>query len=113
MTPSTASSCFDRVKNGNETDVDCGGSCGACAGGFSCAIATDCESNACETGRCALPSCENGVRDGFETDVDCGTECGPCATGKACWSDGDCASKQCGAPCTGTLCTGLSLERCY
>jgi hypothetical protein len=112
-TEPATSSCFDRVKNGDETDVDCGGSCGACAGGFSCAIANDCESHACESGRCALPSCNNGVRDGFETDVDCGTQCGPCATGQVCWSHGDCVSKQCGAPCSGTLCGNLSLDRCY
>ena len=29
--------CTDHVKNGNESDVDCGGSCGACPTGAACA----------------------------------------------------------------------------
>lgn len=104
-------SCFDRVQDGDETDVDCGGPCGACAAGLSCNDASDCQTGACD-GTCAPASCDNGVRDGFETDVDCGTECGPCATGEACFSDADCESYQCGAPCSGTFCGDFTLEAC-
>lgn len=104
-------SCFDRVRDGDETDVDCGGSCGACAAGRACEGASDCQSNACD-GTCAAPSCDNGVRDGYETDVDCGGPCGGCALGQACWSGNDCLSGQCGEPCTDVLCPMYTLDSC-
>lgn len=51
-------SCHDGVKNGGETDVDCGGSCGAaCEVGRGCAQGRDCESNVCEGGVCAANPC--------------------------------------------------------
>ncbi len=34
--------CSDGVKNGNETDIDCGGSCSPCAMGAVCAVPADC-----------------------------------------------------------------------
>jgi hypothetical protein len=46
--------CTDTVKNGSETDVDCGGSCGAtCANGKSCLVNGDCVSGNCSSGVCA------------------------------------------------------------
>jgi hypothetical protein len=87
--------CFDRVRDGNETDVDCGGSCGKCAAEATCAIAGDCQSNACNAGTCAAPTCSDGVKDGFEANVDCGTGCGGCANGQACQFTSDCASGHC------------------
>ena len=40
--------CGDSVKNGSETDVDCGGSvCGDCADGKSCNFPSDCVSKVC------------------------------------------------------------------
>lgn len=40
--------CTDGIKNGNETDVDCGGSCpNKCAVGKACAANGDCQTNAC------------------------------------------------------------------
>jgi hypothetical protein len=107
----TAPSCFDRVRNGDESDVDCGGACGACAAGFACSAASDCQTGSCN-GTCAAPSCSDGKRDGFETDVDCGAQCGGCAAGRGCYSNIDCASGQCGAPCTGTFCGDYSLDSC-
>ncbi len=48
-------SCFDGIKNGDETDVDCGGSCNPC------------------------PTCDDGIKNGDETAIDCGgTLCEPC-----------------------------------
>jgi hypothetical protein len=46
--------CSDGVKNGNETDVDCGGAttCGRCANGRTCGAATDCTSGICTGGTC-------------------------------------------------------------
>jgi hypothetical protein len=87
--------CRDRVRDGDETDVDCGGSCQACAGGKQCAAAADCQSQACDAGSCRAASCSDGARDGYESDVDCGGSCGPCAAGLACAVDSDCASGSC------------------
>jgi hypothetical protein len=43
-----APSCTDGIKNGSETDIDCGGSCVAdCANGRACAVNGDCQSNNC------------------------------------------------------------------
>ena len=50
-----AASCTDGVKNGAETDIDCGGStCKACAAGKKCLTATDCKPNLCSSGTCAV-----------------------------------------------------------
>jgi len=50
------STCSDGVKNGSETDVDCGGgTCAACANGRSCSVATDCTSGTCTGGVCVQP----------------------------------------------------------
>ena len=36
-------SCTDQIRNGSETDVDCGGgTCAACANGKACQAGTDC-----------------------------------------------------------------------
>jgi hypothetical protein len=98
--------CTDQIRNGNETDVDCGGSCGPCAFDQRCAAAADCESEHCADGRCAPLPCQNGVQDGTETDVDCGgPTCHPCAGGRHCRVATDCANQRCDAA-SGT-CTDL------
>jgi len=52
--------CDDAVKDGPETDVDCGGGeCPKCALGKACAGAGDCASGVCTAGVCASPqSCK-------------------------------------------------------
>ena len=51
--PPTAN-CKDGIKNGAETDVDCGGTCASkCSVGQACAIAADCLTGACSAGVCA------------------------------------------------------------
>lgn len=113
--PSPRASCFDRVRDGDETGVDCGGTCRVCTAGQTCSAPSDCESGACENGVCGAPSCSNGVRDGIETDVDCGYSCGGCAVGQTCLRNADCASGQCGPPCEpGSLgCdSGYSFQTC-
>lgn len=47
------STCFNGVKDGNETDRDCGGKCPRCAIGRSCATRDDCASARCAGGTCA------------------------------------------------------------
>src|SRR5262249_62133272 len=39
-----AASCRDGIRNGTETDIDCGGTCPPCADLKACAAATDCSS---------------------------------------------------------------------
>jgi hypothetical protein len=104
-----APTCLDLVKNGTETDVDCGGSCGPCTSGKLCGVASDCQSLVC-TGNpksCQVPSCADLVKNQGETDVDCGgaTICARCGTSKACVGAGDCASRVCsGSLCQAAVC---------
>ena len=94
-----AETCRDRVRDGDETDVDCGGGCQPCAGGLACVGGHDCQALACTADRCAAPSCADGLRDGFESDVDCGGPCPACAVGDRCVDDGDCAGVCAGGRC--------------
>ena len=90
-------SCTDGIKNGSETDVDCGGSCPTkCSPGRECLVPGDCTSGVCTGGICQSPTCNDGVRNGSETDVDCGgVTCPKCANGKNCFVNSDCASNAC------------------
>ncbi|MDB4956336.1 MAG: hypothetical protein JWO36_3905 [Myxococcales bacterium] len=91
-----ADACHDRLRDGNETDVDCGGSCLPCAAGVTCNVPADCQTGGCDSGHCRVPTCTDGLRDGFESDVDCGdVGCAPCAIGKVCAAGNDCTSKNC------------------
>jgi len=47
------SSCYDKLQNGDETGIDCGGDCPPC-------------------------SCFNGIKDDNEECTDCGGVCSPC-----------------------------------
>jgi len=60
-----AAKCGDGVKNGNETDVDCGGSCTGCDLGEGCGVPADCLSGACTAGKCVAPgpACALGAAD--------------------------------------------------
>ncbi|MCC6751120.1 MAG: hypothetical protein IT371_25930 [Deltaproteobacteria bacterium] len=54
-------SCTDKVRNGDETDVDCGGTkCGGCEVSKACGVGGDCASGLCSTGKvCAYArSCQ-------------------------------------------------------
>jgi hypothetical protein len=95
MTAAPMNACRDRVRDGDETDVDCGGSCQPCAAMKQCDRPEDCQSRACDAGACRAASCSDGVRDGYESDVDCGGSCAKCMTGLACAADWDCASGNC------------------
>jgi hypothetical protein len=49
-------SCEDGIRNGQETDIDCGGpDCGACELGQMCNVDSDCQSGFCDSGFCAAP----------------------------------------------------------
>jgi hypothetical protein len=89
-------SCSDGSKDGDETDVDCGGSCTPCADGKTCSAPTDCIDAVC-TGTCQGPSCTDKLLNGGETGVDCGgPTCPKCTTGGGCKTAADCDSAVCG-----------------
>ncbi|TRX61373.1 T9SS type A sorting domain-containing protein [Fulvivirga sp. M361] len=52
--------CNDGIQNGDETGIDCGGSCTACDS--------------------SSPTCSDGIQNGNETGIDCGGPCAPCST---------------------------------
>lgn len=105
------SHCGDGVQSGDETDLDCGGSCGPCPSGSECVADSDCESAACDAvpfeyddendgskavvqlRECAVDACFDGRRSGAETAIDCGgPSCRKCALGEAGTLASDCAS---------------------
>lgn len=123
----------DGIKDGDETDVDCGGTkAPACADAKGCKAATDCVSGVCSGAVCQKPTSKDGVKNGDETDVDCGgttTSAPRCATGKGCAADSDCdvarcdaTTKKCAAPShddglknddeTGIDCGGSAPKKC-
>jgi hypothetical protein len=96
-------SCGDAIKNGVETDVDCGGSpdifnpgvdCIRCATGKACSVALDCQSHVCTGNVCQDPTCSDGVKNGAEFAVDRGgpTSCRRCVLNETCGEDSDCAA---------------------
>lgn len=90
--------CSNAVQDGDETDIDCGGSCAArCQPGLACQLNSDCDSHVCADGQCAVPTCADKQRNGEETDVDCGGKsgCGVCDDFGNCASDTDCGSLSC------------------
>ncbi|MCR9160699.1 MAG: hypothetical protein ACE37F_20695 [Nannocystaceae bacterium] len=116
--------CNDGMQNGDETDVDCGGSCDEkCDDGEGCMVDDDCMSDACgDDDTCQStdtdsdtdgdPTCEDGMQNGDETDVDCGNSCGAtCEDGEGCDDGEDCVSGECD-PRTMTCTSGEPVTYC-
>ena len=55
--------CHDSIKNQDESDVDCGGSCGACGTGHTCSRNADCVTSNCSGGLCRPRVTCNGSPD--------------------------------------------------
>lgn len=93
--------CNDTIKNGFESDVDCGGpSCAKCITGKQCAASSDCATNYCDltqaVGICSASLCNDTIKNGLETDVDCGgSSCAKCEAGAGCSVGSDCISGSC------------------
>ncbi len=83
------------MKNGSETDIDCGGCSTKCATAASCNEAADCQSVVCTGGVCQAPTCTDAVKNGSETDIDCGGSCPKCEDGQVCGRAADCQSGVC------------------
>lgn len=93
-------SCGDGQQNGDETDVDCGGSCPGCDEGQACTIPADCKTGLCGAGLCVAPECT--------VDGDCAALDDQCAKG-VCDPDTDTcvaqAANEGGACENGDLCS--------
>jgi alpha-tubulin suppressor-like RCC1 family protein len=48
----TVDPCNDGVRDGTESDIDCGGACAKCSDNRTCIVATDCRGGICESGQC-------------------------------------------------------------
>jgi hypothetical protein len=91
-------SCDDSVLNGDETDVDCGGSvCDPCGASSQCATDSDCTSQMCSPNHtCIEATCTDGLKNQDETATDCGgTKCAGCGAGEPCNIAADCADDMC------------------
>jgi hypothetical protein len=124
-------SCSDGIKNGSETGIDCGGTCGQCGPGKPCLAGTDCQFGVCKAdgtcGACGVaadcPGVESECQHRTCTVGVCGSSLELTGTVLAVQTTGDCKSRQCGAdgkvatvnddtdlpddknPCTNDLCT--------
>lgn len=106
--------CLDGMKNFDEGDIDCGGSCATdCGADGGCMLDSDCASGLCHSMRkhCATSACGDGRMNGQETDIDCGGggSCVPCELYKACANAADCTSDN----CSSNLCAPYPLEWDY
>ncbi|MBI2142826.1 thrombospondin type 3 repeat-containing protein [Candidatus Woesearchaeota archaeon] len=108
----TEYACSDKVKDGDESDVDCGGSCPVkCPNGKACIASTDCRSVYCVSGVCRAGNCTDSYQNQDESDVDCGGGCSKkCEIGGKCKKGTDCETSLCAegvcmaeGPCSNTL----------
>lgn len=103
--------CLNRLTDGGETGMNCGGSCSdKCGVDEPCIVNSDCKSNECFSGKCNDATCEDNRKNNKETDIDCGGKnCDKCEAGKVCNNDADCASDNCD-DMNGFLCNELTRE---
>jgi hypothetical protein len=88
------------VHNQDESDVDCGGSCGAiCPDGSDCQVDNDCLGRFCDGGLCDTAACDDGVMNGDEEQEDCGGSCPACPTCDDGIMNGDEEGTDCGGSC--------------
>ena len=101
------STCNNGRQDGDETHLDCGGSCSPCPDGAGCTVKEDCESGVCTNESCMIPTCSDGVKNGREAGVDCGTiSCPRCEPGQGCRTGADCKSGVCwSGTCEAPTCT--------
>ncbi|MBU1198458.1 MAG: DUF4215 domain-containing protein [Nanoarchaeota archaeon] len=88
-------SCFNSEKDGDETDINCGGSCPCCAAPKKCLVNQDCCLNNCKNNICVAPNCDDKEKNGLESDKDCGGDCPACNISQSCNQDRDCVTDFC------------------
>jgi hypothetical protein len=117
--------CYDRIKNQDESDIDCGGVCEGCEDGKKCRDNEDCESEYCYKGICRTPTCYDGILNQGEEKVnqimssdpedisDCGgpncLECPTCSDGIQ--NQGE-TGVDCGGPCE-PCCPTCKIPTCF
>ena len=113
--------CFNGVQDGDETGVDCGGSCAPCQTRPVCTADSDCDGGYCINGECRSVACRqnsdcpggecvSGVCQSLECTVDGDCDGGDCVNGRCraptCTRDTDCESGNCvGGVCRPPACT--------
>lgn len=120
ITPSLPTECTNGIKDGNETNIDCGGSCPPCNPVIiSVAHCTNGVLDIGETGiDCGGPcppclaSCNNGLQDNGETGIDCGGPCPPCPFNPVSCSDGIMNGNETGVDCGGPTCPPCNTSYC-
>jgi hypothetical protein len=96
--------CNDTIKNGSETDIDCGGVCPGCALGKACMGNSDCASGACAGGVCV--ECNTASQcPGSDTDCHVRT-CNANACGVNNIAMGTATSSQTAGDCQLSVCDG-------
>lgn len=94
--PTPGPTCSDGIKNGRETDVDCGGpDCPPCALDQVCIYSGDCRTGNCDDRECE--GCSSNFNCGFDPDgARCTCVAGICyssgATGETCQASATCGS---------------------
>lgn len=98
--------CANDIKDSDETDIDCGGSCDPCEPGKACSAANDCSSNNCASNICQESTCSDSIQNQGESDIDCGGNyCTGCTVGESCVYHRDCMSGYCSAKtCDSSAC---------
>ncbi len=110
-----AAACIDVIKDGDETDVDCGGSCPKCDNTKTCLAATDCKSGFCDEGAgvggttAVCAACTDHAECSEGTYCDAAKDGGTCvpkkADGAACAAAPECISDSCAdGVCCDTAC---------
>lgn len=94
--------CSDALKNGTETDVDCGGlSCAPCNPGQLCAVNADCETSVCTGGTCQPPAVVSTSPAGGATGVPVGSAIA--ITFTSMMNAATLSAQTVSGPCTGTI----------
>jgi hypothetical protein len=108
-TTAVPESCSDAQQNGDETDLDCGGSCPACEAGLGCLENGDCASMACLNDQClgdpaclapedcVVAACYEASCEGFACAEMVLGDGSPCDDGQVCTADEACEGGACKA----------------
>jgi hypothetical protein len=113
--------CTDNIKNGSETDVDCGGSCPACHRGQACGQDGDCGTHVCHQSQCCSTSTYTKTTGGISGVAtvccdgnDVRTDVSDCASGANHYAnpkDPNCAEAGEGANNGGDACALITCEK--